>query len=45
MELAKIEARGEFAIIIGDLNKHVGDLIEGNEDDKVSFGGQFVRDL
>ena len=43
-ELNKIELRGEQAILIGDMNKHVGDIIEGNSD-KITFGGQLIRDL
>ena len=31
--------------MIGDFNRHIGDIIEGNEDGKVSFGGHLVRDL
>ena len=31
-EIIKIEAKGEHLIILGDLNCHVGDLIEGNHD-------------
>ena len=44
-EIAKIEAKEELFCIIGDLNRHVGDLIVGNEKDKVSFGGQLIREL
>ena len=32
-------------VLIGDLNRHVGDIIEGNDKDRVSFGGQLVRDF
>ena len=28
-ELHKIESKGEFLVVIGDLNKHVGDMIKG----------------
>ena len=41
-EVTKIEAKGEFLIIIGDVNKHIGDIVEGNND-KVTFGGTLVR--
>ena len=43
-ELKAIERRGEYSILIGDLNKHVGDVIPGNNS-KRSFGGNKVRDL
>ena len=43
-ELAKVEMKGEFGLLMGDLNKHVGNLVEGNTD-YVSFGGQLVRNL
>ena len=36
-ELYKIEMKGEAAIIIGDLNKNVGDIIKGNS--KECMGG------
>ena len=44
-ELAKIEAKGEHAILIGDINKHVGDLIEENVNDKMTYGGSLIKDL
>ena len=44
-EIVKIETKGELIVVIGDLNRHVGDIIEGNEKDKTSFGGQQVKDL
>ena len=44
-EVAKVEAKDEFICIIGDLNRHIGNIIEGNDKDKVSFGGQLVRDF
>ena len=44
-EVSKIESKGELIVLIGDLNRHVGDIIEGNENDKVSFGGQQIKDL
>ena len=43
-EVIKIEAKGELAIILGDLNSHVGDIIEGN-DSVISVGGQLIRNL
>ena len=43
-EIAKIEAKGEFVCLIGDFNRHVGDIIPGNKD-KQSFGGKLIRDL
>ena len=36
--------KGEVAIIIGDLNKNVGDIIKGNSKE-ASFGGKLVKDL
>ena len=44
-EVNTIESKGELVILIGDLNKHVGDIIPGNEADKASHGGHLVRDL
>ena len=43
-ELKKIEYKGECAVLIGDMNKHVGDIIEGNHT-KITFGGQLIREL
>ena len=43
-EIIKIEAKDEFVLLLGDLNKHVGDCIEGNHD-KVTFGGQLIRNM
>ena len=43
-EVIKIEAKKEFLVIFGDMNKHVGDLIEGNSC-KISYGGQLIRDF
>ena len=43
-ELAKIELKGESTVIIGDLNKQVGDIIEGNKKE-VSFGGNLIKEL
>ena len=34
-ETSKIEAKSEHVLLIGDLNKHVGSLVEGNEKDKM----------
>ena len=46
-ELAMIEARGEAVLIIGDLNRGVGggELGVAGNKEKISFGGQLVRDL
>ena len=35
-ELLKIEYKGENVTLIGDQNKHVGDIIDGNNE-KVSY--------
>ena len=43
-ELQTIDKRGESAILIGDLNKHVGNIIPENHQ-KCSFGGNLVRKL
>ena len=43
-ELKKIELLGEHAMIIGDMNKHVGDIVKGNHV-KVSYGGKLIREL
>ena len=43
-EMTAAKARGDIVFVTGDLNRHVGDLIFGN-DDKVSFGGQLWRNL
>ena len=43
-ELKSIENKGEFALVIGDLNKHIGNVIKGNHN-KVSFGGKLINDL
>lgn len=44
-EISNIEARGEFVVLIGDLNKHVGSDEEGitGNNDKISFGGELLR--
>ena len=41
-ELNVIERRGEDVILLGDMNKHVGDIIPGNHP-KCSFGGKLVQ--
>ena len=43
-EIVKIESKYEFCVIFGDLNKHVGNIIEGNHP-KVTFGGQLIRNM
>ena len=43
-EVVKIEAKKENLIIIGDFNKHVGDIIEGNHS-KITEGGRLIREL
>ena len=43
-EIVKIESRGEFFILLGNTNKHVGDLIDGNHD-KVTKGGELIREF
>ena len=35
----------ETVIILGDLNKHIGDLIEGNKGDKATLGGNLIKDF
>ena len=42
--LAQIEAKDEAAVLVGDLNKAVGDIIPKNNP-KVSVGGAMVREL
>ena len=44
-EIKKIEQRKELALIIGDLNKHIGcdDLGVKNNHRKITFGGELVR--
>ena len=46
-EVKKIEQRNELALIIGDLNKHVGnDSMGVNENhSKITFGGELVTGL
>ena len=43
-ELVKIEVKQELVVLMGDLNKYVGDIIEGNHS-KVTFVGQLIRNL
>ena len=43
-EVIKIEARKENMILLGDFNKHVGDIIEGNHA-KITEGGKLIREL
>ena len=42
--LSMIKNRGESAIVLGDLNKLVGDIVPGNHE-KISFGGELEREL
>ena len=44
-EIVKIESRKEACIILGDLNKHIGNDNLGvrNNHPKITFGGEFVR--
>ena len=46
-EVEEIENRNEAVIIIGDMNRHVGNGDYGvkNNKDKISFGGQLIRNL
>ena len=46
-ELALIELRGEAVLLIGDLNRAVGggELGVAGNKEKISFGGQLIRDL
>ena len=47
IEIKKIEKRNELILIIGDLNKKIGNDafgVKGNHD-KISFGGELVRSL
>ena len=43
-EIVKIEAKGENLILIGDLNRHVGHLIDGNHE-KVPMGGKLIKEI
>ena len=42
-EVTNIEKQGEHVILIGDLNKHVGDMIKDNHT-KVTFGGELIKE-
>ena len=44
-EIKNIENKGELLVLIGDMNSHVGNLVKGNEKDKISQGGHQVKDL
>ena len=46
-EIKKIETRNEFVLVLGDMNKHIGNDhlgVYGNHD-KISPGGQLIRDF
>ena len=43
-EISKIEMKGEHLIFIGDMNKHIGDLVKHNHPD-VSYGGSLIREF
>ena len=43
-EIVKIEARGEQILLIGDMNKHLGSLINKNHE-KVSHGGKRIKEF
>ena len=43
-EINKIENKGELLVLAGDLNKHVGKVINGNHK-RTSFGGKLILDL
>ena len=42
--LAKIDAMDEAALVIGDMNRRVGNVVKDNHDE-VSYGGKLIRDL
>ena len=42
--LAKIDAIDEEVLLLGDMNRMVGNIVKGNHD-KVSFGGSLIREL
>ena len=46
-EIKKIEKRNELILLIGDLNKHIGNDMFGVKDNhsKITFGGELVRSL
>ena len=41
-EIVKIEAKGEAFVLLGDTNKHIGNLVEGNHE-KITAGGKLIR--
>ena len=43
-ELKRVENSGEYAVLMGDMNKHVGDIVRGNHE-KVSYGGKLIKEL
>ena len=43
-EVSKIEERSEQLVIAGDFNAHLGDIVVNNHE-KISYGGQLVRDF
>ena len=42
--ISKVEARGEFLVMIGDAIRLLGDIIPGN-DSKISHGGSLIKSL
>ena len=43
-EIKKIELLGEHVLLIGDMNKHVGNIVKDNHE-KMSHGGKLIREL
>ena len=43
-EVRKIENRKESFLLIGDMNRHLGDIVRGNHE-KISFGGKLIREF
>ena len=43
-EIIKIEAKNELVIMVGDFNKHIGNVVKDNHD-KVTAGGKLVREF
>ena len=43
-EIIKIETKRENLILLGDFNKHIGEVIEGNHS-KTTEGGKLIKDL
>ena len=43
-EIIKIEVKGEHVILLGDFNRHIGNIIRGNSE-KVSEGGKLILDF